>query len=134
MLGNLSDAFACGTLDVGKKRASVAVRPGNRASPRGTRSVGRAASISTTLENVPSVLAVTCAPQVAGSAAITVAVTEADAIPFGASKAVNRWEVWGSRRQALHNRLSKINATNLWGDNIRVTSLGVGVDTLRKTV
>jgi hypothetical protein len=89
MLGNMSDAFACGTLDVGKKRASVAVRPGNRASSCGTRSVGWAASIRTTLENVLLVLVVTCAPQVAGSAAITVAVTEANALPFGESKAVD---------------------------------------------
>jgi hypothetical protein len=134
MLGNVSNSFAHGTLDVGKKWAFVAVRPGNRATLHATRSVGWAASIRTMLKSIRSILAVTCAPQVAGFAAITVAVTEADTISFRASKAVDRQTVWGSWRQALHNRLSKIGATNLWGDNIMETSLGVGVDILCKTV
>jgi hypothetical protein len=134
MLGNVADSFACGILDAGKKRASVAVRLGNRASLCGARSVGWAASIRTMLESVLSVLAVACAPQVAGSAAITVAVMEADAMPFRAAKAVDQREVWGSRRQALHDRMSKIDATDPWGDNVTETSLGVGVDTLCKTV
>jgi hypothetical protein len=89
MLGNMANTFACGTLDIGKKWASVVVRLGNRASRHGTRSVGRALSIRTMLESIPSVLAVTCVPEIASSAAIMVAVTEADAILFGAAKAVD---------------------------------------------
>ncbi len=132
MLGNVADLFAFGTLCVGKKQASVAVRLGNRTSQRGMRSVGHA--LSTTLECIQSVLAVACAPQVAGSAAITVAVAKANAIPFRVAMAVDRWEVWGSQRQALHNRTTEFNVTNQRGDDVTETSLGVGVDTLCKTM
>jgi hypothetical protein len=75
-----------------------------------------------------------CTPQVAGSAAIRVAVTEADTILFGASKTVDRREVWGSQRQALHNRLSKIDATSPQGDDVTEMSLSIGVDILCKIV
>jgi hypothetical protein len=62
------------------------------------------------------------------------AVMEANAILFEASKAVDRPEAWGSWRQALHDRLSKIDATNPRGDNVTEISLGIGVNTLGKTV
>ena len=134
MLGNVANFFACDTLDVGKKQASVAVGLGNRTSPRGTRSVGQASSIRTMLESIPSVLAVTCTPQVHSYATVMVAVTEADAILFGAAKVVDRLKVWVSQRQALHDRTTKFDAMNPQGDNITETSLGVGVDTLHKTM
>ncbi len=86
------------------------------------------------LESIPSVLAVTCTPQVHSYATVMVAVTEADAILFGAAKVVDRLKVWVSQRQALHDRTTKFDAMNPQGDNITEMSLGIGVDTLHKTV